>query len=315
MDSESIGWSKAGLQQVQDYAQEIASFAGLVVVHGYVLASWGQTSHTVRCRSVRKGLLNSLYGIHVAAGDIRLEWTLAELGIDDIPPSLTEQEKQATIADLLTSRSGVYHDSNYQHAKYRKRQPQRGSHEHGTFWYYNNWDFNALGTIYEQCTQTRIFEEFEQRIARPLGMQDYRIDEQRYLLQEYSQHPSYAFQISARDLARYGLLYLRQGSWGEQSILSREWIEESTKPLAQTQAGPGFGYLWWTCSQGRLFLDIPLPEGSYASYGNGGHYVLVIPEMDMVVAHIADPNGHILTREQRRQLLQLILSASPHISS
>jgi CubicO group peptidase (beta-lactamase class C family) len=311
---ESIGWSGTWLHQVQDYAQETGSFAGLLVSHGRVLASWGQITRPVSCRSIRKALLNSLYGIHIAAGHIRLEWTLEELGIDDTPPSLTPQEKQATIADLLASRSGVYHPSNYQTTRDRARLPQRGSHAPGTFWYYNNWDFNALGTIYEHCTQTRIFEEFERCIARPLHMQDYRVDDMRYLFQDYSLHSSYSFRISARDLARFGLLYLRQGRWRGQSIVPQQWVHVSTTTHAQTPAGPGFGYLWWVCSNGHLFFDMPLPDGSYASYGFGGQYLLVIPSLDAVVVHLGDPGDPDYrppTVEQACYLLQLILNASP----
>jgi CubicO group peptidase (beta-lactamase class C family) len=51
--------------------------------------------------------------------------------------------------------------------------PKRHSLAPGTFWYYNNWDLNALGKIFEQETGTRIFEEFDQRIAGPLQMEDF----------------------------------------------------------------------------------------------------------------------------------------------
>lgn len=57
----------------------------------------------------------------------------------------------------------------------KARRPARGSHRPGTFWYYNNWDFNALGTIFEQASGTHIYTEFKRRIAEPLQMQDYGI--------------------------------------------------------------------------------------------------------------------------------------------
>ena len=74
--------------------------------------------------------------------------TLAELGIDDNEPSLTDVEKRATVRDLLTARSGVYHPALYETPGMAAMRPLRGSHLPGTHWYYNNWDFNALGTIY-----------------------------------------------------------------------------------------------------------------------------------------------------------------------
>ena len=54
-------------------------------------------------------MLSSLYGIHVDNGNIDLDATLEELNIDDISPGLTDAEKQATVRDLISSRSGVYH--------------------------------------------------------------------------------------------------------------------------------------------------------------------------------------------------------------
>jgi CubicO group peptidase (beta-lactamase class C family) len=269
---------------------QIGSFAGMLVFQGVVLTSWGDITHPVTCRSMRKALLSSLYGIHVASNDIHLDWTLEKLGIDDTAPALTLQEKQATIADLLTSRSGVYHPSNYQTARDRALLPARGSHAPGTFWYYNNWDFNVLGTIFEHCTQAKIFEAFEQSIACPLQMQDYSVGNMRYLFDAYSVHPSYSFQLSARDLARFGLLYLRQGTWHNHSIVPQEWVQRSTSVHTCTSTGLGFGYMWWVCHQGRLFYRMNLPSGSYATYGFGGQYLLIIPAFDLVIVHQGNPD-------------------------
>jgi len=55
-----------------------------------------------------------------------------------------------------------------------RARPPRGSHAPGTFWYYNNWDFNVLGTIYERATGTGIYDALDRLIAKPIGMQDYR---------------------------------------------------------------------------------------------------------------------------------------------
>ena len=48
--------------------------------------------------------------------------------------------------------------------------PARFSHAPGTFWYYNNWDFNALGAIYEHAAGDSVFGAFNREIARPIGM-------------------------------------------------------------------------------------------------------------------------------------------------
>ena len=112
--------------------------------------------------------------------------------------------------------------------------PERHAHAPGTFWYYNNWDFNALGTIFEQETGTKIFEEFDTRIARPLQMEDFSISDCSYKTSKdygqspISKHRYYQFRMSTRDLARFGLLYLRNGQWHDQQIVSTDWVREST---------------------------------------------------------------------------------------
>ena len=95
--------------------------------------------------------MSALIGIAVGHGQIALDATVGGLGIDDNPPPLTVEEKQATVRDLLEARSGVYHGANYETPDMAARRPPRGTHPHGTFWYYNNWDFNALGAIYEHA--------------------------------------------------------------------------------------------------------------------------------------------------------------------
>ena len=149
------GWSAQRLDIARDYSHAKGSAAVVVVQHGAVVASWGDTATNLLLNSARKSLLSALMGIAVGNGQVHLDDTLARLGIDDIPPALTEAEKQATVRDLLEARSGVYHDANYETPSMRLLRPARGSHPHGTYWYYNNWDFNALGAIYEHATGTR----------------------------------------------------------------------------------------------------------------------------------------------------------------
>ena len=70
---------------------------------------------------------------------------------------------------------------------------------------------NTLGTIFEKLTGTKIFSEFETRIAKPIGMQDFRASGGKYENGADSIHPGYPFWMTARDMARFGYLYLRGG--------------------------------------------------------------------------------------------------------
>jgi CubicO group peptidase (beta-lactamase class C family) len=128
------------------------------------------------------------------------------------------------------SRSGVYHGAAYETRDMGAARPPRGSHPPGAFWYYNNWDFNALGTIYTRLTRESIFEAVEKRIARPIGMEDYEgWRDGRLTYESVSQHPAYVMLFSARDLARFGLLYLNEGAWAGRQVVPSSWVKESTK--------------------------------------------------------------------------------------
>jgi CubicO group peptidase (beta-lactamase class C family) len=189
---------------------------------------------------MRKSFLSALYGIYVNERRIPLSSTLEELGIDDVPP-LTAQEKQARLIDLLQARSGVYHSAAAEADEMRALRPARGSHGPGEFWYYNNWDFNVLGTVFEASTRLAIGEAFQNRIAEPLGMQDFRSRDVSYSRESVSVHRAYPFRMSARDAARFGLLYLRGGNWDGRQIVPTEWVEESTKPHSSLGPSGVFG--------------------------------------------------------------------------
>src|SRR6266436_1013879 len=79
-------------------------------------------------------------------------------------------EKRATIADLLKARSGVYHPAVAETEWMKARRPARGSHLPGAIWYYNNWDFNALGTIFEPASGTHIYTEVRSQWSVETGL-------------------------------------------------------------------------------------------------------------------------------------------------
>jgi len=316
---EEAGWSSEKLKKARDYFDQIDSAAVVVVYDGAILAAWGDVAKRYMCHSIRKSLLSALYGIHVAKGNIDLNKTLAELNIDDEPP-LTDAEKQARVIDLLKSRSGIYHPAAYETARMKEKRPPRGSHPPGEFFWYNNWDFNALCTIFEQETKSGVFGEFQKRFAVPLGMEDFRLQDGYYHLErEHSIHPAYPFRMSARDMARVGLLFLRRGRWAGRQILSKQWVEQSTASYfreGDTTPNPqyGYGYLWWRIVDGP-FRDL----GMFSARGYGGHSIDVVPLADLVFVHRVDtfwdltpPFRKEKTRvedSERFELLDMILSA------
>lgn len=316
--AENYGWSSEKLTKARNFSKQINSAAVIIVDNGIVVDAWGDLERTFHCHSIRKSILSALIGIHIEEKNIDLSKTLDELGIDDYEPSLTPVEKQATVFDLIRARSGIYHPALGEGYFMAPMRPERYTHAPGTFWYYNNWDFNALGTIFEQETGTKIFEEFDRRIAKPLQMQDFNINECKYQYsKDYGQdlnskHRYYGFRMSTRDLARFGLLYLRNGKWQDQQIISKEWIQESTESHSQIWPDGGYGYLWWTGIRGGLIANANVKEHCYMASGAGVNKVMVLPYRNLVVVHRVDTFQGLPTQlpSQIGRLLWLILDAA-----
>ncbi len=282
---ETLGWDAAKLKAARDYAKSIPTAAVMIIVDGRVLAEWGDTAGKYNVHSIRKSFLSALYGISVGERTIRLTDTMLDLGIDDNTPSLTDIEKTATVGDLLKARSGIYHSALYEAATMAAARPARHSYAPGTFWYYNNWDFNALGTIYEKQTGTGIFAAFKTRIAGPIEMEDYWPGDGKYFTGSDSIHRAYPFRMTARDMARFGLLFLREGNWRGKQIVPKEWVAASTTSYSDARANGGYGYMWWVAVNGKHLPNVTLPDGAYSARGNGGHYILVVPKFDLVIVH------------------------------
>lgn len=279
---EEMGWSSEGLKALVPDMKRLGTDALMIVTDGKIVYKWGNTTNIIRSHSVRKSLLSALYGIYVAEERIDTSKTLEQLHITERVP-LTKEEQQATVLDLLKARSGVYIPAAAEVPSMRKRRPKRGSHEPDTFWYYNNWDFNVLGTIFRQETGEDIYEAFNRRIAGPIGMQDFILERQAYSYEKkYSLHPAYPFLISARDLAKLGQLFLKKGAWNSEQIIPAGWIEVSTRSYSMTtMPGVGYGFMWW------ILMDdaYGMAKGSYYASGHGGQHLFVLPHINSLVVH------------------------------
>ncbi len=307
-------WSKDQLIEAHEFSKTIDTAAVVVLQNGETVYQWGAVAMPLRCHSTRKSILSALFGPHVDAGTIDLDATLQQLGINDNEPSLTDEERSATIRDLLKARSGIYHPALYETAAMAAKRPKRGSHRPNTFWYYNNWDFNASCTIFENLTGRSLFEEFESRLARPLGMQDFRRErDTRYVTGDDSVHPAYPFQLSTRDMAKFGQLMLQKGRWRGKQLIPESWIRESTSSYSDAGTSGGYGYMWWVAVDGTHFPGVSLPEGSYSARGYRGQHLVVIPEWNIVVCHRVNSfqDGTVVSKSDFGKLLAMILMARP----
>ena len=313
-DPSSAGYCSDRLAAVTARASQLATTGMMAIVGGRSLYEYGDIQRVSYLASVRKSILAMLFGNYVASGRIRLDRTLADLKIDDLG-GLLPSEREATVADLLAARSGVYHEASNPGDNLADA-PPRGSQKHGTYFLYSNWDFNALGTIFEQETGQSIYDALERDLARPIGMQDFdRASHRRTGDATKSIHLAYHMNLSTRDMARVGYVMLRNGEWGGRPLVPREWARRIASPVTRVtemnppsnRKGPfGYGYLWW-------IWDGPAAagpfEGAYTGIGAIGQYITVLPRIDMVIAHKTVPGGQSVSLSQYLELVDGILAA------
>ena len=130
-DPDSKGYASEKLDALQEHLEKSGASSMLILAEGEVIFAWGNTAKKHVIHSIRKSLLNSLFGIAVAEGKIDTSMTIRALGIDDIEPVLSEDEKDARIADMLKSRSGVYHDAAGVSEGMLRGMPERGIFDPG----------------------------------------------------------------------------------------------------------------------------------------------------------------------------------------
>ncbi len=277
------------LAEVERYVSRLDTTALVAAKHGRLMFTHGPIAETSIVFSVRKSLLALLYGRHVASGRIDLDRTLESLGINDVG-GLLPTERQATLRQLLESRSGVYHPA-ANSGDDAEGAPPRGSRAPGSTFVYNNWDFNVAGSVFEQLTGQGIYEAFRDDLARPLQLEDFDFARHRKSGDKTkSSHLAYPFFLSTRDMARIGQLVLEGGSWNGQVLVPGDWVAQVTRPrtrsadmLPPKAAARGFSYglMWWVLEEPA---DSPLAGGTMA-WGVHGQYILVLPRLGMTIAH------------------------------
>jgi CubicO group peptidase (beta-lactamase class C family) len=289
---EAVGWSRAGLDSVRAALAALPSTGFMAVVGGRVLFEYGDLDTLSYLASVRKSILSMLYGNYVASGRVNLDRTLADLGVDDVG-GLLPSEKQATIRDLLTARSGVFHPASNAGDDLASA-PPRGSVPHGTYQLYSNWDFNAVGHVFELTTGRNIYDALETDLARPLGFQDWRRSAQQ------------KSGDTTKSLYRAYHMYLSTRDWVRETTRAVTPVSEMNPP--RRRGGPfGYGYLWWVWD-GQWASGAY--RGAYSGLGAVGQHITVMPALDLVVSHKTVPGaGRSVSHEQYMRVLDVLVKA------
>lgn len=269
----------------------------LLIVHrgAIILERYAEhTDVTTRTRtwSTAKSIAVTLIGMLVDQGKLELDGPLGfEWEPEMVNPS-ADPRNAITLRHVLNMTSGLYPVDSFgmEYAKgsglayWAGASSTSGMRNRGlirtpgTTWDYENYD--TLLAVYAM-KQALGSDEAYQRFPRvalldKLGMRNTLVSADRF----HDFILSSQVYTNARDLARFGLLYAQNGVWNGERLLSQAWIDFVRTPAPGTEAmGNFYGGQWWLVPNDRT----DVPADAYATAGNRGQYVIVVPSHELVI--------------------------------
>ena len=245
-----------------------------------------------RTWSTAKSIASTLIGMLVDEGRLALD---EPLGIDWYPNARspeTDPRNEITLRHVLNMSSGLETVDNrgLEYATGSGMSYWAGSssvvgarsraliREPGTYWDYENYD-TLLGVYAMKLALggEKAYAEFPRKaLLDKIGMRNTLVSTDRFGDFVMSSQ----IYTNARDLARFGLLYLGHGIWNGERLLSEEWIDFVRTPAPATKSiGSIYGGQWWLVPEGRD----DVPKDAYSTSGNRGQFSIIVPSRDMVI--------------------------------
>ena len=241
--------------------------------------------------SCSKSITSAVFGIAKDQG--RFD-NLDEL-ISNYFPQINEMEsnykKEITIRHLLTHTSGI---KSTEDDWYTWRASSNWidyvlnsnmEYKPGTTFDYSTGNTHLLSAIIQSRVRKTLYEYGKENLFDLIGMESIRCQEDDQGISDGGN----GFTLTARDMARFGLLYVNNGEWEGRKIISEDWIEESTSTQFERSSGTAdYGYQWWTRTFGKNKYN------SYFAQGHGGQFIFIIPDLDMVITFTSNyyDNSH-----------------------
>lgn len=252
----------------------------------------GVDVHTrTRTWSTAKSIAATLLGMLVDEGRLALDEPLDLDWLPAVREGDADPRDAITLRHLLNMSSGLYPvDNGLEYATgsglayWAGASSVRGAlnrgliREPGAYWDYENYE--TLAAVYAMkraLGDDQTYLEYPRRaLLDRLGMRNTLLSTDRFgdfIL-------SSQVYTNARDLARFGLLYLQDGVWQGERLLSSEWIDFVRTPAPSTaERGQAYGGHWWLVPDDRT----DVPADAYSTAGNRGQFVIVVPSHDLVI--------------------------------
>lgn len=283
---EDQGFDPLILEEMSQYLRqnEPSARSVLIVRNGYLVYEdyiKGDESHAGPVWSVTKSVLSALVGIALEDGilgdleDNMMDY-LAEFRTEETDPGFDD----ITLEHLLTMTAGFrYHAGGASSVPAAFR--EKLASDPGEEAQYSSTSTHLLSAVIQNAVGESALAMANERVFSPLG-----IEKPIWSADGYgTSMGGWGLQLRPRDMAKIGYLYLNDGLWEGNQIISADWIETSTSEHAEAGipelAGfANYGYLWWIHPFGEY--------KAFSAFGAGGQMIMVVPELELVVVSTAD---------------------------
>lgn len=270
--------------------------SGMIIKGGYLVAEWGDTKRVDMTFSASKSYLSTVCGL---ALDDALIYNVHDPVKNYVMDGKFDSEHNAKIQwHHLLNQTSDWSGTLWDKPDWSDRPPENVSwddlrnrplKEPGTSYKYNDVRVNLLSYSLLHVWRIPLPVVLKERIMDPIGASStwrWHGYTNSWVLMDGVQvqsvsgggHWGGGFFVSTEDHARFGLLFLRQGKWGDKQLISKQWIKMLRVP---STANPSYGYMWWL-NTGKK--QIPsAPESVFYAAGFGGNYVVIDEENDLLV--------------------------------
>ena len=299
--SREIGWNKDMAAQLrtntarEPYPQIVGPYkdrgvqSGLVIRGGYIVAEWGDTNRVDMTFSVAKSYLATVIGV---AYDRKM--------IPDLDAPIGRLVKDGGYDSphnaRITWRMALTQTSEWEGTLWdkpdvadRRNGYDRTLGEPGAVYEYNDVRVNRTALSALRVWKRPLPEVLAEYIMTPIGATNWvwhgyensfaMVEGRRVQSVSGGGHWGGGVWATTRDHARFGLLMLRRGKWGDKQLLSEKWIDEATTTSA---VRAGYGFMWWLNTPARPSYAAATPRSFFAR-GAGGNTIWICPELDLVV--------------------------------
>jgi CubicO group peptidase (beta-lactamase class C family) len=275
---EAQSLSAEGIAKVGKWLEENGSKTGLVVRHGRIVGEWYFDSATPTTKypvySTTKSFASTAAGLAIETGKLKLDSKVGDFFPDANPP----QKRDITVRQLLSMTSGAHSDNGVLgrsdlFAYVLEELPM--DFPPGDKWEYNNSGLSLLSPVILKATGRNIDQILDDQVFTKIGItrDDWTWEDRDGMPTPYS-----GLHITARGLARFGLLFLNKGIWKKEKIVSSTWAGEATQP--SQELNDRYGYLWWNNRSGSW---PGVPADAFAALGKFGNVMLMVPSLDLIV--------------------------------